>query len=66
MIEVICIHGDSDIICEDLNTRLNEGWSIIDIQSHVYDSTGGLRRDTTVFLKKENIEQFRVVENHHY
>lgn len=56
MIEVICIHGDSDIICEDLNTRLNEGWSIIDIQSHVYDSTGGLRRDTTVFLKKENIE----------
>ena len=37
---------------------LNDGWNVLDMKTTLYDSTAGIRRDTTVYLIKtdQNIE----------
>lgn len=55
--EVICIYGDSDHVCDELGAKLSEGYSILNIQTSLYESTGGLRRDTTVYLSKETVTE---------
>ena len=53
--EVICIYGDCEHVCDELGVKLSEGYDIINMQTSLYESTGGLRRDTTVYLSKETV-----------
>lgn len=52
MTEVICIYGDSEYVCQQLSEKISEGWAVMDMQTNLYETTGGMRRDTTVYLIK--------------
>lgn len=54
MSEVLCICGDSEAICAELASKLSQGWTVLNMQTSLYESTGGLRRDTTIYLLKES------------
>ena len=58
MVETKCIYGDCEYVEEQLNQYLNNGWNVLDMKTTLYDSTVGIRRDTTVYLIKtdQNIE----------
>lgn len=58
MVETKCIYGDCEYVEEQLNQYLNDGWNVLDMKTTLYDSTSGIRRDTTVYLIKtdQNIE----------
>ena len=58
MVETKCIYGDCEYVEERLNQYLNDGWNVLDMKTTLYDSTAGIRRDTTVYLIKtdQNIE----------
>lgn len=56
MKEVKCIYGDTLYVETSLTEALNDGWTILDIQTSLYEATSGLRRDTTVYLIKEASE----------
>lgn len=58
MVETKCIYGDCEYVEEQLNQYLNDGWNVLDMKTTLYDSTVGIRRDTTVYLIKtdQNIE----------
>lgn len=58
MVETKCIYGDCEYVEEQLNQYLNDGWNVLDMKTTLYDSTTGIRRDTTVYLIKtdQNIE----------
>ena len=58
MEETKCIYGDCEYVEEQLNQYLNDGWNVLDMKTTLYDSTAGIRRDTTVYLIKtdQNIE----------
>lgn len=44
--------GDPLYIEAQLAEHLTDGWEIIDVATSVYQSSGGLRTETTVYLKK--------------
>ena len=46
------LSGDPLYIETQLAAHLTQGWEIIDIATNVYQSSGGLRTETTVYLKK--------------
>jgi hypothetical protein len=52
MIETRYISGDPDYIADELQTKLNAGWEILDIATNLYESGAGVRKETTVYLKK--------------
>ena len=52
MLETKCIYGDCEYVEEQLNQYLNDGWNVLDMKTTLYDSTAGIRRDTTVYLIK--------------
>lgn len=54
MTEVTCIFGDSENICDMLAEKLNDGWAVMEMQTNLYDTTAGIRRDTTVYLIRNN------------
>ena len=47
--------GDPMYISRQLEEHLADGWEIIDIATSVYQSSGGLRTETTVYLKKTSV-----------
>ena len=49
---VKCISGSPEYIEEQLGPLLTEGWTIVDLTTNLYDSTGGIRKETTVYLSK--------------
>ena len=53
MIQVKAISGDPDYIQSELALLLQSGWEIIDLNTNLYDSPGGIRKDTTVYLKAD-------------
>lgn len=52
MVEVTCIYGDSEHVCSELAEKLNDGWAVMELNTNLYESTSGTRRDTTVYLIK--------------
>ena len=50
--EVKHISGDPLYIEQQLQILLTDGWEIIDVATNVYQSSGGLRTETTAYLKK--------------
>lgn len=54
MTEVTCIYGDSEYVCQQLQDKLNEGWAVMEMHTNLYETTAGVRRDTTVYLIKNN------------
>ena len=50
MVETKCIYGDCEYVEEQLNQYLNDGWNVLDMKTTLYDSTAGIRRDTTAGL----------------
>lgn len=50
--EVKHISGDPLYIEQQLQILLTDGWEIIDLATNVYQSSGGLRTETTAYLKK--------------
>ena len=51
MIQIKAISGDIEYIEEQLGDLLSSGWEVVDISTNLYDSTGGMRKETTVYLK---------------
>lgn len=51
MIQVKAISGDMEYVESELSTLLDEGWEVIDLTTNLYSSTGGMRKETTVYLK---------------
>lgn len=52
MIETTYISGDPDYVTDELQTKLNSDWEIVDIATNLYESSVGVRKETTVYLKK--------------
>ena len=50
--EVKHISGDPLYIEQQLQILLTDGWEIIDVATNVYQSSCGLRTETTAYLKK--------------
>lgn len=50
--QVKYLSGDPLYIETQLAQYLTDGWEIIDTATSVYQSSGGLRTETTVYLKK--------------
>lgn len=52
VMQVKYLSGDPMYIAEQLAVYLTDGWEILDIATSVYQSSSGLRTETTVYLKK--------------
>lgn len=50
--QVKYLSGDPMYIAEQLTVYLTDGWELLDIATNVYQSSSGLRTETTVYLKK--------------
>jgi hypothetical protein len=55
MIETSYISGDPYYVSDELQTKLNAGWEIVDIATNLYESGAGIRKETTVYLKKTTV-----------
>lgn len=53
MVKVKAVSGDTGYIEQELEKLIDAGWEIIDISTNLYDSSGGVRKETTVYLKSE-------------
>lgn len=52
MIQVKAISGDLDFVATELETLFAAGWEVVNFSVNLYDSSAGIRREATVFLKK--------------
>lgn len=50
--QVKYLSGDPMYIEGQLTEYLSDGWEVMDIATNVYQSSGGLRTETTVYLRK--------------
>ena len=57
MVKVKAVSGDTGYIEQELEKLIDAGWEIIDISTNLYDSSGGMRKETTVYLKSEQQQQ---------
>ena len=53
MVKVKAVSGDTGYIEQELEKLIDAGWEIIDISTNLYDSSRGVRKETTVYLKSE-------------
>lgn len=51
MVEIQAISGDPECIAQQLSSLIEAGWEIMDLSTNLYDSSGGIRKETTVFLR---------------
>lgn len=49
---VTYLSGDPEYISGQLQNYMEEGWEIISIATNIYQSTSGIRTETTAYLKK--------------
>jgi len=51
MVEIKSISGDPEVIAQQLSQLIEAGWEVINLNTNLYTSSGGMRKETTVFLQ---------------